>query len=235
MVMVLLIKRRQWIIYREYCAQTYYLYCEHRQNLSDINICSGHWHTSWSGKEINITSSNNTIGCGEFIEEPIEPIVVDTICMENTGHHSLDGRYIKQNDLHNGYPYYRKQYGGITNPYVYIKYEQKWMIYKELNIPNTYYLECDAKINSIDVRQCNEMWKGEDSTPDNVKTMECSNDNDIGDNLDWVSINEWTPKQKRMIIIGCILVAFLLTVICILCCCVCKSNNNSKKKKKKKS
>ena len=90
---------RQWIVYREFCESSYYLYCEHSQNTSDIELCSGKWHTSWGGSEQNIISTANTTSCAAKSiatnEDQMEHPIPVSICMTNTGSTLLDGRYVK--------------------------------------------------------------------------------------------------------------------------------------------
>merc|ERR1712113_276617 len=67
---------------------------------------------------------------------------------------------------------------------VYIKYEQKWMIFNELEEEHTYFLECDASINALDVTQCDKKWKG-DPNKDwiDIRSIDCSQNNT--ESIEW--------------------------------------------------
>ena len=201
----------QWIVYREFCASEYYLYCEHSQNTSDIALCSGKWHTSWGGTDRNITSTANTTSCGTSNdnEDRLEDPVPISICMANTGSSMLDGRYEAKGTL-NDRTYYTKQYT-MADPLVYIKFSGKWIVYKSLNDEEshtTYFLECDANIDSVDVTDCDGHWIGDpNKTPDNVRSTECMET--FG-----AVLRSADPETMSMVVTVVVIVAFLIMVGC---------------------
>ena len=210
--------RRQWIIYREYCAQTYYLYCEHTQNSSDINQCSGYWHASWSGKEANITSSDDTSHCLSKLSTPASvDDLPSVVCMSNTGTDSLDGRY-EVSGTRNGRSYYKKDYvsdnSNNESESIYIKYEQKWMIFSDLEDEHTYFLECDASISAFDVTLCDKKWKGDPKENlIDVRSVDCSQSTEINE---WSKITN-NSKQHHKIRATVLSIIGFFGFVCLIC------------------
>eukprot|EP01083_Nonionella_stella_P234103 824257_1 len=208
--------RRQWIVYRSYCAQSYYLYCQHSVTSSDINECSGLWHTSWAGRDVNISSTDDLSACKEeetasfdSSDSNEEEVIPDAICMSNTGTESLNGRY-EADGNHNGHLYYKKEYVGGVDAFVYIKYGRKWMIFNDLDDDNTYFLECDASIDDLDVTQCHGKWKGSERTPDLVSSVDCSDSHAL-------NTNTISARQRRQIVIALVICLFVCLLGAIWC------------------